>query len=152
LCIAFVWRICGRYGEWASGVGVGDGKAQCINICMRVGVCCEICWKNGCGFVGLVFASFLQVFREICEMMRWTVRIECFDTHHSSSIKQQLYCDFEGDTGFYDSASQEGALLTHRPVGVTCLLFMHHHVYSLRRSRPKVLQPAGVGAAASNAT
>ena len=45
LCIAFVWRICGRYGERASGVGVGDGKAQCINICMRVGVFCEICWN-----------------------------------------------------------------------------------------------------------
>jgi hypothetical protein len=37
-------------------------------------------------FVGLVFASFLQVFREICEMMRWSVRIKCFDTLITHSL------------------------------------------------------------------
>lgn len=53
ICLAYLWEVW----EWASGVGVGEGKAQCINICMRVGVCVRFVGIAGADTVGLVFEA-----------------------------------------------------------------------------------------------
>ena len=79
-------------------MGVGEGKAQCINICMRVGVFVRFVGIAGADTVGLVFeAHFSRSLEELGRDDEINGLLELNVSIHRSLIlygTEQLHCDF----------------------------------------------------------